>query len=401
VALRLPRTLTAFLRHNALVIHDVIVVGAGPAGCSATLELARLGIGVLLIDRARFPRWKPCAGGITVKATTAFPKQLHPFVEHTASRVVLSDGPGRTTHLQASRPVGWMVHREDFDLAYLQLVRALPGVEVREGCRVDSVRETGDGVVVETSTGDLAAAAVIGADGAGSVVSRAVREPVGRRFAVAFEAETTVDGTLPEVQFDFGAFPGGYGWVFPKQGRCSVGGYVLAPRARDLRGQVDRFIAAWPHLAGLRPHRARGHRVPLGGTWQPLAGRRIVLAGDAADAVDPITGEGIALALRTGTLAAGAVHRLLAHGEPLSTADRTLAGIHRDLRRSRWLAQILYRHPRRGFRLLFGNRLLCQLFVDVLRGDRTYRGLTGAALLRLPLLPFGQGRGPHRSFRVD
>jgi geranylgeranyl reductase family protein len=382
-------------------MRDVIVVGAGPAGCSATLELAGRGVGVLLVDRSRFPRWKPCAGGITPKGIAFLPDPLRALVEHTASRVLLSCGPRQSTRLDVARPVGWMVHREDFDLAHLQLVRALPGVEVREGCRVDSVRETADRVVVETSTGNLVAAAVIGADGAGSVVSRAVRDPAGRRFAVAFEAEATVDDPPPEVQFDFEAFPGGYGWVFPKRGRCSVGGYVLAARSHDLRDRLDRFRLAWPHLAVLEPHRTRGHRVPLGGTRQPLSGRRVVLAGDAADAVDPLTGEGIALALRTGTLAAAAVHRLLADREPLRMADRTLVGIHRDLRRSRWLADLLYRHPHRGFRLLFCNRILCQLFVDVLRGDRSYRSLTGAGLLRLPLLPFGYARGPHRSFRVD
>ncbi len=389
------------LRHNAPVSHDVIVVGAGPAGCAAAAGLARRGVNVLLLDRARFPRWKPCAGGISRWALPSIPEPLRDLFEHTADRAVLSLGRRRSTRLELAQPAGWTVHREDFDRAHLELVRALPGVEVREGCGVVGVAERADRVAVSTTGGDLTAAAVVGADGAGSVVSEAVRDPSGRRFALAFEVEAEVRGPAPELRFDLACVRGGYAWVFPKRGRCSLGGYSVATLTPGLRQGVERLVATFPALAALERRRAGGHRLPLGGTRQPLASGRIALAGDAADTVDPVTGEGIAHALRSGEMAAAAVHRFLAGGEPLAGHTAALwREVHADLRLARFLAGRLGRHPAVGFALLFGNRALCQLMVEKLRGELGYRRLVLAALLRSPAIACGWRPSADVSFRL-
>jgi geranylgeranyl reductase family protein len=382
---------------------DAIVVGAGPAGCHAAWELGNRGWKVLLVDRASFPRWKPCAGGITVKAAPYIPNELHHLFERTIHETVISWGPDRVTRLHCRKPVGWMVHREEFDQAHLDLVRSLATVRVMEGTPVRGVVEDNDSVRVETGAGTFQGRALVGADGVESVVARLFKGWDQREFVAAFELE----GWLPAgdhgiaTQFDFASFPGGYGWAFPKRRRCSIGGYVGGQYARQVREQCRRFQSSWSTLQGCEIYRQRGYRLPLGGTLRPYNSSRIVLAGDAADAVDPVTGEGIAQAFRTSHLAAAAIDRFL-------SCDRALDGyswrlwkeIHGPFRLARKLSGLMYGHPSAAFRLMFRNRLLCRYFVRVLRGEMSYAGLLARTVLAMPVLPAYRCRGTEVAVEV-
>ena len=148
------------------------------------------------------------------------------------------------------------------------------------------------------------------------------------------------------VLFDLELVPGGYGWIFPKRDHYSAGAYVAVGSGRGLRARLDALRRQVQWLAGCPVWRTRGHGVPLGGTRERLHTERIVLAGDAADTVDPFTGEGIAYALQTGVLAARAVADRLREGKPLARYTRWLwHAVHRDLRLSRRLTAVIYRHP--------------------------------------------------------
>jgi len=377
---------------------DVLVAGAGPAGCHAARELAGRGWRVVLADRARFPRWKPCAGGITLKARPYLPGPLLALAENRIEGTTVLRSSGRETRLETGL-VGWLVHREAFDSANVKLAADTPGVDFREGCAVEGLEQHADRVVVRTSAGLLDARAVVGADGVESVVSRFVRDPRGRRFGHALETEVRPPAgrAIPEMEFDFGAFSGGYGWIFPKAEICSIGGCVVEGRGRDLKKRLQR----WQRDRGLNPMRSRGSQIPLGGCFQAMACGRVALAGDAADAVDPVTGEGIAWALRTAHLAAEAIHDLLADGVSLDGHTRRLMReVHLPFRFARRLAELLYRHPGSGFDALFTNRLLCEWFIDVLRGRVSYPGLVVRALLRSTRWPFAYARREPRVFAI-
>ncbi len=382
---------------------DVVVAGAGPAGCHAAWELGRRGWRVLLLDRAAFPRWKPCAGGIAAKALRFIPHQLHGLLQGPVHEAVVAYGRGLETVVRAERPVGWLVHRESFDAAHLELVRGLPEVTVREGCAVTGVEEGAEFVTVATESGPVRARAVVGADGVESRVARALPGWRERRFMTAYEGETAggIGGGPRRMIFDLEPFRGGYGWVFPKAGPWSVGGYVDSDSARGIRHRYDRFVRDWGGAGAGEVLRRRGYRLPVGGTRRPLSTGRIVLAGDAADAVDPVTGEGIAWAFLTAHLAAGAVNRMLAAGVPLDGYTVQLWWrVHGPFRLARVLAALLYDHPASAFRWFFRNRRFVSLFVRVVRGELGYPGLVLRAALLSPLLPLG-GSGGHRAvFRV-
>ena len=370
-------------------LHDAVIVGAGPAGCSCARELAAHGLDVVLVERERFPRWKPCAGGLSRKMAALLPAELRGQIERTALSARLTYGPDNVARYAAAEPIGWLVHRERFDHAHLNLVRALPAVEVREGRAVRLVERRDDHVRVTLVDGDIVRARVaVGADGVSSVVGRDILPDPSARYGVAIEAETEpsempVD---PDLVFDFASFPGGYGWVFPKAHSYSVGGFVRRPREHDIRERLTRFISSVPSLSGVRVARCRGYRVPVGTPRRLLAGGRALLVGDAAGLVDPVTGEGISYAFLSGQLAARAITAFVRKGSDLSAYPESLAGVVREMRRAHRLAEILYAHPFRAFQVLMRDAFVRTWFVDVLRGKRTYAGFLLRVAAAIPRL---------------
>jgi flavin-dependent dehydrogenase len=242
---------------------------------------------------------------------------------------------------------------------------------------------------------------VIGADGVNGVVSRALPGHEGRSSGVAYEGEASFrDPALQsDVLFDFRKFPGGYGWVFPKQDHYSVGGYAQDGDVRGVARLYDEFCAETPQLASCETHRRRGYRIPLGGLSRKLNTGRLLLVGDAAGLVDPLTGEGIYYALRSGQLAAEAVDGLLRRGDPLDGYSARVADeIQAELRIAGRMASILYRHRGATFFLLLKNRTVCRWCVEILTGRKSYRELRRDVLRRGWLLPL-QFR-PQRRQRV-
>jgi geranylgeranyl reductase family protein len=370
--------------------YDAIVVGGGPAGCRAAWVLGRAGRRVALLERKRFPRWKPCAGGLTAKAEPYVLDELRAEFQRTMYGAILTFGERFVTHVTTDRPLGWMIHRESFDQAHLNLVRALPAVTVIEGAPAHGVEEGSDEVLVRAGEQLFAGRVVIGTDGVNSVVSRSLPGHEERRIGFAYEGEATcVEPALTrEVLFDFRKFPDGYGWIFPKADHYSVGGYVYERGVRGVAKLYDEFCAESSHLADCPTYRRQGYRIPHGGSERTLNSRRLLLAGDAADLVDPLTGEGIYYALRSGQLAAEAAVAHLAGNESLDAYSRLVRHeIQDEFRTARKLARLLWRHHRLAFFLLMKNRAVCRWLTEILIGLKSYGSLRRDLLTRGWLLP--------------
>lgn len=297
---------------------DVLIIGAGPAGAAAGVTLARAGLGVTIVDRAFFPRTKTCGDALSeravalLRALVGARAESLPRAEVRSAAAILPGGP-RIVRRCSGDP-GWIVRRLDLD-ACLRDAAEEAGAEVIEGVNVrELLRERG--VVIGAAAGERRwrASVVIAADGPASIAWSALGLEKPREQQLAVAATTYMRGvTMAEMgcseHYFERALPNGYGWVFPAiDGWSNVGVYQREDSfhagGRRLRDLLAEFIARHPErFASATAGEVHAWPLPLRRTPRAPAGcPGLLLAGDAARLVDPLSGEGIWQALRSGQI---------------------------------------------------------------------------------------------------
>ncbi|MDP2087173.1 MAG: geranylgeranyl reductase family protein [Gemmobacter sp.] len=366
--------------------HDVIVLGAGPAGSAAAVTAARAGLRVALVDRAMFPRDKLCGGGITGRAQGFLAQVFGPLPDGLMRPV----GFMRLSHngqdlgtLTCDPPFGTTM-RHRFDAALRDIALAA-GADDHAGRRAARVEPATGRVTLSCGT-VLQAPVLIGADGVHSATARALwgRAHDPARVAFALEVEAPPRPGPDVLDIDLGAADWGYGWAFPKDGSLTLGVGGLAPRNPDLAARLAAYLAAHGAPEGLR---VKGHHLPFGEAKTTPGEGRVLLAGDAAGLVDPITGEGIGWAVHSGQLAALAAVRALAADAPgaaLGHYTTALAPALEELRRARLLRAIIYARPlRAGFaRMLARHPVVQARYLDLMQGRRDYADIRLGSVFR-------------------
>ncbi|HET9634313.1 MAG TPA: FAD-dependent oxidoreductase [Gemmatimonadaceae bacterium] len=339
---------------------EVIVVGGGPAGAATAWALARDGIDVLVLDRARFPRDKICAEYLSPEASRILAdmgvldeiERSNPAhlagMRVRAPNGLIADGEFASNHgFRAFRDRGLAMRRTILDEIVLRGARDV-GARVQEETRVIDIYRNGstrvEGVVVHDPGGKqrtLRARYVVGADGLRSVVARRLGLTKTSRFwprriaLVAHYQNVQGVGDMGEMHVDYD----GYFGVVDVGGLMNVAVVVPLSRANKIADKTaffEEWIAARPHLAErfqgaqrITPVRATG---PFASTtrraWAPGA----ALVGDAADFFDPFTGEGIFAALRGGEVLAPYIAEALFYQSDIDEA-RILAGYDRARKR--------------------------------------------------------------------
>ena len=390
--------------------YDVIVVGAGPGGATAAWKSAEAGLRTLLLDRVpSLPRYKPCGGGIPASLARDV-EGLDPsaFRDLTVTRLRHS-WKGRTpvsaemTKADGSPSEVWMVQRPRFDHWLVEQARAA-GAAIVLDARVSKLDLAGDPEVGSADGRSWKSLHVIGADGAKGVVGARAGLRLGKQWGIAremeipFEAPESTAPWHPDLEpaacyLDYGTVRNGYSWIFPKAGCLSVGSGMLLPRkpADDVENGVGRVllraIVQLLESVGLRypegadAPRLWAHPIPFWTGAEPLhtSDGKVLLVGDAAGVVQPLFGEGIQYAVRSGQEAA----RGLAYGEPLGYTDR-LKGLFADeFDAALRVGRLFHRTPWLSYRLGVKNPAGTRLVGRLMSGEARLADLEARIVERI------------------
>lgn len=306
---------------------DVIIVGSGPAGAATALNLAAqspaLAASTTILERAVHPRDKTCAGGVIPKGLRLL-DELGLGLDVPQARVDRAAVDTPRSHVALDEnDLCRVVRRRELD-AMLAWAARDRGVELREGAHVRAIARDGDEIVVETEAETYRARAVVGADGSGSAVRRALVPGDGGIVAKAVMTDLPVASTrwsgFGERRYDFDFRPcarglRGYRWLFPcvieGEPHVNVGVYALPPvdgarlqrELAELVDEVGGHATSWKAF----PIRTLTPR-------STVCAPRALLVGDAAGC-DPLMGEGISFALEYGALAAETLVAAAASGD--------------------------------------------------------------------------------------
>lgn len=365
-------------------MRDALIVGGGPGGSTAAWHLARAGHRVTLLDAARFPRVKLCAGWVTPAVWRAleidpasYPLTLQPF----RTAFLELDGDRHATRWEKTASYG--IIRYEFD-EYLLNRAADAGADVRQETRVQSIERDPDGVTVRSTTGEtFRAPIVIGAGGHHCPVARAFGE-VSREEAVVVtrESETRLGADrlrglterhgTPELfaESDFR----GYGWYFTKGDFLNLGIGCLGS-GRDLHRRCDAMIerlhgdGRLPAEIELEPFRGHAYAIHV---QKPrhVAGDRFMLIGDAAGLARAVSGEGIGPAVESARMAADV---LASEGHEMASAYTSRLAARFGSGDGGALGRLAERMPRRLTDTL--ARMVCR--TPVLRRKLIFEGAFG------------------------
>lgn len=337
--------------------HDAVILGAGPAGSMAALVLARAGFDILLIDKAEFPRPKVCGDCIHPRAWEIWERQglqegfaalEHFAIRHVQLSADFSDPV--TLEMDPGQREERVVARETLDAWLLEEARRA-GARVRTRCIPYQLLPNN---TLVTSHGIHQGRILIGADGRNSWLAHqaGLSRPRSRCPRIAWQATLPADRAVAAVHMSF--FPEGYFGLAPFNPHQANLCMVLKQEA----GAVPQAIAE-RYFPGCGPLTWRSSAPITRPAHRPAAGR-VLLAGDAARVVEPYTGEGIALALASGELAADCAVRALRQGDPEAAAADYTARHHALYRKVSWqnsLTRWLGCHPQWGRR---ASRLLAR-----------------------------------------
>ena len=381
------------IRLTFMADYDVIVVGGGPAGSTTARRAAQARLNVVLVDKAKFPRSKPCAGGVRHLVTELLDFDPKEAIHRKISGLALFSPSGFRVDCvpeDRSKP-GYTVMREDFD--HLLLQKAVEaGAEIRQETCAVKVAQQKEGVVVTTSENEtLSAKFIVGADGINSVVAKELgfyQGWQGRTAGVAIEIEAEVGrNKVREICGEpsgyeaellllyFGDLPNGYIWCFPKDSVLSLGAWCRQDIVHDIRATYNNWFAKFKKEHSIEPKilSESSARFPIVPAKEIVKGRAI-LVGDAAGFVDAFTGEGIPHAIHSGIIAAsvlkGAVRdpRFLRYYH--EQCRKTIVS---DLMTSSSMASIFYKRTK-------NMETLCRFFRDDSYANYLIAALIGGLL---------------------
>ncbi|MEM7733910.1 MAG: geranylgeranyl reductase family protein [Pseudomonadota bacterium] len=370
---------------------DVVVIGAGPAGSAAAVSALGQGASVAVIDKARFPRAKLCGGLITGRCA----RHLREVFGLEITDDLFEPRDAFEFFMDGAR----LAEMRDVPRAYLtmrwDLDAVLFGQAVEQGAldfsgqRIETLDLDRRLLRLADDT-ELHFGCLIGADGVRSRVAEALfgeSYDTGKiGFALEIEDSSTEPDHTTPIRVDFAAANWGYGWSFPKRHSTTIGIGGLQVENPDMKARLTRYLEL---LRTGRNAKVKGQFLPFGGFRNRPGRGHVLLAGDAAGFVDPITGEGIGYAIQSGAMAGRAAAEAVAAQAPGTAFARYLPAtrpIRTALRCARVLRPLLFAARMKPFfaSTFRASKTLKRDYMRLLAGETEYSQLLARAFLRVP-----------------
>jgi geranylgeranyl reductase family protein len=291
---------------------DCIIVGAGPAGGTASYHLAKRGYSVLILDKQSLPRYKPCGGGVSPEIAQWFDFDFSPAISQkvTQIRYTWKMGDPVDVSLDESQCI-WMVRRNIFD-HFLVKQAQNQGAELRDKTEVTGIEFKSDSWQVKTADQVFSARYLIAADGSmGPMVKLLNFKQRKRLVCGAFEIEPSFPvqpADPPVLHLELGMLQNGYAWNFPKADGYSIGAGIFRGNQKKVPNLRECVISYANHFGvEMTSMKHYGHPIFAWNGSQILHTQNAVLAGEAACVVDPFTAEGIRPSMFSGLKAAEAI----------------------------------------------------------------------------------------------
>tara|TARA_Y100001968_G_scaffold107986_1_gene97620 strand:+ start:8120 stop:9256 length:1137 start_codon:yes stop_codon:yes gene_type:complete len=372
-----------------LISKDVLIIGAGAAGCSAAFHLAKSGKKVGLLEKDSQASRRPCGGGMASSVQEWFPFDLKPVVEEVIKQVeftwCLSDQV--VADLKGTEPF-WIVCREKLD-EFLQEQAINAGAEVFKPFKVTQLKKTSHAWQAFSQDGDqIEAKAVIIADGSNSPWPKIYGlGPKKQHHASTISVRLEGRGNLKQeaTRFEFGLVKHGFAWAFPMRGGINLGiGTFLGQDSKlNSNDLLEKLLPSMGFDSNAGERKEASLRVWNG--HSNLHGEGIIAIGDAASLCDPFLAEGLRPALLSGCQAAICINQWL-------QGDIEDLSLYTKVMKSKWgnsmawgkrISQVFYRFPKVGYQLGIKRPTAPKRIAQILSGEMGYEDIAQRVIKRL------------------
>jgi geranylgeranyl reductase family protein len=344
-------------------MHDLLVIGGGPAGATCARRAAEKGLDVVLIEKAIHPREKPCGGALSPRAIDLLDFDISHLFEREYQAALVHTPAGKQTVLTRDGFKGYLIQRSKFD-DFLLKKASEAGVEVIQGTEIVAIEQLRKSIRALGIGESYKAHLLVGADGVNGITSKNLRirsKWDSDSVAVCIKAEVPMDPSdieqlmtsdkgngLTVLDLFFGRVEWGYGWCFPLRESLNIGIGCRVDKAQGLHNKWEGFISYVEKTkrCKLVVTGKTSARVPTGGLTGRYVARRSMLIGDAAGLVSSASGEGISYAIESGILAADVAVDAVREKSAIQITkyeQRLKQGILSELKEMRDITRILFK----------------------------------------------------------
>jgi geranylgeranyl reductase family protein len=361
-------------------LFDIAIIGAGPAGASSAYHSNKFGLSTILFEKETLPRHKACGGAVALHVQEILDFSISPVVERKISKMFISIGLKKYFISDFKRPFVYMVMRDKFDYYLIEQAKNT-GTTIKDNCSLLGIKKGNNGnYIIKTTNLEVEAKYIIGADGANSTVRKLVSAPPSQNTFIAIDREVYSDklylNKWKETLFlDFACLPSGYAWAFPKKNNYSTGAGTSKKFSKMLKTYYKQFTNRYQNeLNFQKTFIEQGHPLPVRKKGEKIVFDNIIFVGDAAGLIDPMSGEGIYYAIRSGQIAAETINSVSEGSCDISEYEKVIEKeIQPELHISEGMLKVLNFAPKFWVSILLREKNpFFKYYCKIFTGEKTY-----------------------------